>query len=162
SLSYYSGTYTSSDQLAGLTPLAGAPVNAGSYTVLASFPGSADYGSGQALATFTIAPARPSLSRADPAATTPGTPLSAHQPNATASVPGTFAYAPDVGTALAAGSHTLSVTFTPTDQANYASASASVTLAVAPAPLGGGGGAAPSSGTAAPVSPGGASGSGHG
>jgi sugar lactone lactonase YvrE len=54
-LSYYSGTYTSLAQLAGLTPLGGAPVNVGSYTVLATFAGSADYGSAQALADFTIA-----------------------------------------------------------------------------------------------------------
>ena len=42
-LSYYNGTYTSAGQLAGLIPLAGAPSNAGSYTVLATFPGSPDY-----------------------------------------------------------------------------------------------------------------------
>jgi hypothetical protein len=56
-LTYYSGSYSSVAQLAGLTPLGGAPVNAGSYTVLASFPGSADYSAGQALANFSIAQA---------------------------------------------------------------------------------------------------------
>jgi hypothetical protein len=56
-------------------------------------------------------------------------------------VPGTFAYTPDVGAFLAAGSHTLAVTFTPTDQANYTSVSASVSLRVDPA--GGGNPAAP-------------------
>ena len=43
-----------------------------------------------------------------------GTGLDATQLNATASVPGTFDYSPDVGTVLGAGSHTLGVTFTPT------------------------------------------------
>jgi NHL repeat len=129
-LSYYSGTYTSPDQLAGLTPLAGAPVNVGSYTVLASFPGSTDYSGGQALANFTIAQATPSITWADPAAITAGTPLGATQLNATAAVPGTFAYTPDVGAFLDAGSHTLSVTFTPDDKDNVESGSASVPLTV--------------------------------
>ena len=43
SLVYYSGTYTTTAQLDGLTPLAGAPTAPGSYTVLASFAGSTDY-----------------------------------------------------------------------------------------------------------------------
>ena len=37
-VSYYAGT------TAGGTPMAGAPTAAGTYTVLASFPGSTDYG----------------------------------------------------------------------------------------------------------------------
>ncbi len=40
---------------------------------------------------------------------------SATQLEATATVPGTFAYDPVIGTVLTAGTHTLSVTFTPTD-----------------------------------------------
>ena len=49
-----------------------------------------------------------------------GTPLSAAQLDATASVPGTFAYSPAAGTVLQAGSgQTLSVTFTPTDTTDY-------------------------------------------
>jgi uncharacterized repeat protein (TIGR03803 family) len=60
-LSYYSGTSTDPAQLAGLTPLSGAPTEAGSYTVLASFAGSADYSSGQALANFSIGQATPTV-----------------------------------------------------------------------------------------------------
>jgi hypothetical protein len=56
-LSYYSGTYSSAAQLAGLTPLAGAPTDAGAYTVLASFAGGADYTSATALANFSVSPA---------------------------------------------------------------------------------------------------------
>ncbi len=59
-----------------------------------------------------------------------GTPLSSRQLCATASVPGTFDYAPEPGETLAAGIHILSVTFTPFDTANYATTRASVSLAV--------------------------------
>jgi hypothetical protein len=218
-LSYYRGSYTSLGQLAGLTPLAGAPVQAGAYTVLASFAGSADYSGGQALTSFTIAQASPTVSVSDaggtydgsafpatarvngagslegvpvtldyqqldgsgkvvadlgstapstagsyqvsatfagstdyaaasasaafsvgrasptvtwasPADITYGTALSSTQLDATANVPGTFAYSPDFGTVLGAGMHTLSVTFTPTDTADYNSVTQTATLNV--------------------------------
>ena len=64
SLSYYSGTSTTVAQLAGLTPLPAAPSAAGSYTVLASFAGSADYTAGSALADFTITAATATVGRA--------------------------------------------------------------------------------------------------
>jgi CSLREA domain-containing protein len=54
SLTYYAGTFT----LANLPTSGGsntAPSAAGSYTVQAFFPGSADYGTGEALANFAIA-----------------------------------------------------------------------------------------------------------
>ena len=55
-----------------------------------------------------------------PADVTYGTALSATQLNATANTPGTFVYSPVAGTVLNAGAaQTLSVTFTPTDTANY-------------------------------------------
>jgi hypothetical protein len=60
------------------------------------------------------------------------TPLGSAQLNAGANVSGTFAYSPAAGTVLATGSHTLSVTFTPTDTATYNTASATVTLQVVP------------------------------
>ncbi len=55
-LSYYNDTYTDPSQLAGLTPLLGAPAAASNYTVLATFGGSADYTTANALVTFTITP----------------------------------------------------------------------------------------------------------
>jgi hypothetical protein len=67
---------------------------------------------------------------ATPAAITYGTALSASQLDATASVAGKFAYDPAAGTALSAGTHTLNVTFTPTDSTQYRAAAASVTLTV--------------------------------
>ena len=51
---YYSGTYTTMASLSGLTALAGAPVDVGSYTIVASFAGSLDYTAASAVATFTI------------------------------------------------------------------------------------------------------------
>jgi hypothetical protein len=55
-LTYYSGNFNTAAQVAGLTPLAGAPSQAGSYTVSARFPGTADYAATEsALVPFTIA-----------------------------------------------------------------------------------------------------------
>src|SRR5438552_2466164 len=59
-----------------------------------------------------------------------GTPLSATQLNAVASVPGTFSYAPNFGTVPGLGTQTLNVAFTPTDSLDYATATASTTVNV--------------------------------
>jgi hypothetical protein len=69
-LTYYQGTYTTLAALntavvGGLTGSSTAPSVAGSYTVLASFAGSTDYSSGQALATFSIGQATPTVSVSD-------------------------------------------------------------------------------------------------
>ena len=57
--------------------------------------------------------------------------MSGTQLDPTASVPGTFAYNPDIGTVLSAGpNQPLNVLFTPTDTANYTTASASVLINV--------------------------------
>jgi hypothetical protein len=65
-----------------------------------------------------------------PAAITYGTALGTTQLDATANVPGTFAYSEPIGTVLDAGSQTLSATFTPTNAKDYGTAAASVTLVV--------------------------------
>ena len=65
SLVYFGGIYTSTAQLAGVDPLADAPTGAGSYTVLASFPGSTDYSSATDLANFSIAQAAPTVKVTD-------------------------------------------------------------------------------------------------
>ena len=59
SLSYYIGTYSAAVQLTGLSPLSGAPIAAGAYTVLASFPGSADYAAASSLANLRHRPGDP-------------------------------------------------------------------------------------------------------
>lgn len=77
--------------------------------------------------------ATPQITWSAPAAISYGTALSASQLNASANVPGTFAYTPPVGTVLNAGTQILAVTFTPNDSTAYTPATASVPLAVNPA-----------------------------
>jgi hypothetical protein len=81
-LTYYPGTYTTLAALntalaGGLTGSGTAPSVAGSYTVVASFAGSADYSSSQALATFTIGQATPTVSVSDAGGTYNGNAFSA-------------------------------------------------------------------------------------
>ena len=105
------------------------PVAAGSYAVTATVI-DANY-AGSAAGTLVIAPATPTVTWSAPAAITYGTALDATQLNATASVAGTFVFTPASGTILNAGpNQTLTVVFTPTDAANYATVSASTTIAV--------------------------------
>jgi FG-GAP repeat. len=78
----------------------------------------------------TIGKATPTITWANPAPIAYGTALSSTQLNATASVPGTFAYSPAAGTLPAAGTDTLNVTFTPTDTVNYAETTSTVTITV--------------------------------
>ena len=59
-----------------------------------------------------------------------GTALSEAQLNATATVPGTFAYAPSAGHILAPGTYTLTATFTPSEADKYATAEATVEIEV--------------------------------
>ena len=72
----------------------------------------------------------PTITWSTPAAISYGTALSSTQLNATASVPGTFVYIPAVGSTPAAGTDTLSVTFTPTDTTNYSTVTKTVQLVV--------------------------------
>ena len=88
-------------------------------------------GGGGAVAPITpVTPIAPVITWAQPAAITQGTPLSATQLDATANVPGAFVYSPAAGTVLAAGSQTLSVSFTPNDTTHYTSAGDTVTISV--------------------------------
>jgi sugar lactone lactonase YvrE len=73
--------------------------------------------------------ATPIITWSTPAAITYGTALSSAQLNATANIAGTFSYLPSSGV-LTAGQQTLNVTFTPTDNKNYATTPASVVLTV--------------------------------
>ena len=79
--------------------------------------------------TANITAAGAGLTWSTPSAITYGTLLSSTQLNATASVSGTFTYTPALNTLLAAGTHTLSVTFTP-DSGNYAASTTTVSLTV--------------------------------
>jgi CSLREA domain-containing protein len=82
-----------------------------------------------ALSGVGVAPT-PTLAWTQPPAIAYGTPLGLSQLNATASVPGTFAYSPPAGTVLNAGlNQTLSATFTPQDS-TYAVTTVTTTIDV--------------------------------
>src|SRR5205823_4346855 len=114
------------------SPAAGAVLSAGAgQTLSVTFTptDTANYTAATATVLITVDKAQPTITWATPPAIFYGTALSGTQLNATASVPGTFIYSPAVGAVLPAGvGQTLSVTFTPTDAANYAVASATVLI----------------------------------
>src|SRR5258708_36641937 len=78
--------------------------------------------------TLTVTQDAPVIAWAAPASIVYGTALSTTQLNATASVPGTMVYTPAAGRIPAAGTDTLSVTFTPTDTTNYSTVTKTVPL----------------------------------
>jgi len=123
------GTFTYS-------PAAGTVLNAGQQTLTATFTPSntTDYTTATATVTLTVNHATPTITWPTPAAITYGTPLSATQLDATASVSGTFTYNPAAGSVPAVGTDTLTVTFTPANTTDYTTATASVVLKVNPAP----------------------------
>lgn len=104
------------------------PTNAGSYTVVATINDGIHFGSDTE--TLVIAKANPVINWANPTAITYGTVLSGTQLNASANTAGTFTYTPAVGTLLNAGTQVLSVSFVPTDAANYNSGAKTVSLTV--------------------------------
>ncbi len=114
------------------SPAVGTVPKAGSETLTVAFApnDSTDYATATATVTLVVNRAPSTLSWAAPAAIVYGTALGATQLDATASVPGSFAYSPVAGTILPVGNDMLSVSFTPTDSTDYAGATASVTLSV--------------------------------
>ncbi|MFZ1083824.1 MAG: AAA family ATPase, partial [Terracidiphilus sp.] len=113
-------------------PSVGAVLAAGTHTPTMTFvpTDSTNYIPVQAAITLTVTKATPTIAWPVPASITYGDPLSATQLNATASVPGKFTYTPAAGEVLPAGTHSLSVLFTPTDSADYAAVQSSVSLTV--------------------------------
>jgi len=122
---------TSADGTFTYNPAPGAVLEAGPHTLSVAFTpaNTANYTSATASVTITVNPLTPTLSWSAPNAIAVGTPLSAAQLDATASVPGDFVYNPAAGTVLTAGSQKLSVTFTPSD-ANYAATTGVQTISV--------------------------------
>ena len=108
---------------------------AGTVVVAANQPGNIDYSAApQVTQVVVVNKATPTLTWSTPAAIVYGTPLSGTQLNATSGgIAGSFVYAPPSGTVLTGGTHSLSVTFTPTDSADYNNQTASVSLTVNPA-----------------------------
>jgi hypothetical protein len=113
-------------------PIAGTVLTAGSHTLSVTLTptDAVDYTTASAIVTLLVNQATPSITWSTPAPVTYGTALTATQLDATSTVAGSFAYTPNAGTILTAGSHTLSVTLTPTDTVDYTTATATVTLLV--------------------------------
>jgi sugar lactone lactonase YvrE len=106
----------------------------GQNTVSVSYAADSNYGSANGAGTLTLTADTPAISWQSPSPYVYPTPLSSAQLNATASVPGSFVYNPSAGKVLGVGAgQMLSVTFTPTDTAQYASATATVSVTVAQA-----------------------------
>ncbi len=72
----------------------------------------------------------PAVTWAAPAAISYGTALSGTQLDASSTVAGTFTYTPAAGAVLKAGNQALTVIFTPTDAADYATQTATTTITV--------------------------------
>ena len=123
----YSGSATTGQSavVSGL-PSAGERVWARLASMIGGTWQSVDY----LFAAVNVTKVTPTITWTAPTPISYGTLLDGAQLNATASVPGTFAYTPAAGTLLNVGSQTLSVTFTPTDSVNYARATATTTLTV--------------------------------
>ncbi len=114
------------------TPAAGYMLPAGTHTLWVTFTAADSAGDApvQTAVAIAVTKATPTITWLTPEAIACGNALSAAQLNATASVPGTFAYTPAAGEVFAAGRHELAVTFTPTDAANYTPAQATVSVTV--------------------------------
>ncbi len=117
------------------SPTAGTILGAGTHTLSVTFTptDATDYNQAMGTAALTVNKAVPTISWPNPSSITYGTALTGTQLNAIASVPGTFIYSPVAGTILKAGTQTLSVSFTPTDGADYSAATATATLVVSKA-----------------------------
>jgi len=107
---------------------------AGSVVVQADQSGNTDYTAAASVQdTIIVNREATSVTWLTPAPIPYGTPLSATQLDATASVAGNFSYTPPATTVLNAGTQILSVTFTPSGS-NYATSTGSVMLVVNPTP----------------------------
>ncbi|MGB8028129.1 MAG: hypothetical protein WCF30_00565 [Terracidiphilus sp.] len=117
------------------TPGPGYVLPVGTHSLWVTFTpaDSSGYAPQQASVTIVVAKGTPAISWPTPAKILYGTALDETQLNASAPVPGKFEYSPAPGEMLPPGIHTLSVTFTPADTANYATAQATVSLSVAKA-----------------------------
>jgi hypothetical protein len=127
------GTGTLTNGVAMLTTSA---LTAATHTISAVYRGDSIFATSTKTLSQQVNSNIPTITWANPAAITYGTPLSATQLNATATntlgatIAGTFVYSPPAGTVLNAGTQTLMVTFMPTDTVDYTTATKSVTIVV--------------------------------
>jgi pilus assembly protein CpaE len=114
------------------TPGPGYVLPVGTHTLWVTFTpaDSGRYGPLQSAISIVVTKATPVLSWPKPAAMMYGAPLDDAQLNASAQVHGRLDYSPAAGEVLPPGKHTLSVVFTPADNANYESAQATVQVTV--------------------------------
>ena len=114
------------------TPAAGNVPAAGTDTLLVTFTptDTTDYTTVTKTVQIVVSQVTPVITWSNPAGITYGTALSATQLNATASVPGVLVYTPAAGNVPAAGTDTLSVTFTPTDTTDYTTVTKTVQIVV--------------------------------
>jgi len=115
------------------SPGVGTLLAVGEHTPMVTFKphNNEDYPSVQAAVPLSVVMARPVINWNQPATISAGTPLSADELCATASVPGTFRYKPALGEVLPVGKHILTATFMPADTMNYEPIKATVPLNVA-------------------------------
>ena len=122
------GTFSSSFNTAALG------VAGSAYTITYNYAGDDEYAAASATGSLTVTKATPTITWSNPAGIVFGTALSVTQLDATASVPGMLTYTPAAGSVLHAGNdQTLSVSFTPSDAADFNGATGSVTIDVAKA-----------------------------
>ncbi len=114
------------------TPASGTVLGAGTQTLSVTLTptDTTDYATATQTVQITVNKATPTITWATPSSITYGTALSATQLNASSTVAGAFVYTPSSGTVPAAGTHTLSVTLTPTDLTDYTTATQTVQLTV--------------------------------
>src|SRR6202035_4664166 len=113
-------------------PASGSIPTAGTDTLSVTFTptDTTDYTTVTKTVQIVVSQVTPTITWSNPVGITYGTALSATQLNATASVPGALVYSPAAGVVPAAGTDTLSVTFTPTDTTNYSTITKTITLTV--------------------------------
>lgn len=114
------------------SPSAGEVPQAGKQTLSVDFVPEAtnDYTDVRSEVTIMVTKANPVITWPNPTSISYGTPLSESQFNASASIPGSFVFAPAKGTVLTPGTQVLEAVFTPQDGANYAPAQATIALQV--------------------------------
>jgi hypothetical protein len=111
-------------------------LSAGTSTLTASYAGDTSLTSASSNAVpYVVSKANPVITWPALSSITYGSALTASVLNATASVPGAFTYTPSAGTVLSAGSHLLSVSFSPTDSTDYATLTSTASINVAQAAL---------------------------
>lgn len=103
---------------------------AGPYPITLSGGSAVNYAITLQNGTLTVSPVTPAINWSTPAAIATGTALSSTQLNATTDIAGSFSYSPAPGTVLSPGTHTLSVTFAPSDLTAYLVTTVQVSITV--------------------------------